>query len=107
MDTVEILLQGTPVAIGTRNLNPCTGLVTLGDKAIILAHVVPLLPHPLGASPQRVIQPGEGEAHFISILNEVQRLYNDHKSSFPDRTTSWAIFGREHQSGRTRQLAQS
>lgn len=63
-------------------------------EAIILAHIAPLPPHPLGASQQRPIVPGEGEAHFESVLHVVQELYNRHKSQYPSQTTSWAIFGR-------------
>ncbi|TKA57849.1 hypothetical protein B0A55_13472, partial [Friedmanniomyces simplex] len=43
---------------------------------------------------QRPIVPGEGEAHFESVLHVVQELYNRHKSQYPSQTTSWAIFGR-------------
>lgn len=94
MDTVKILLPGGPIAIGTKNLNSCSGLVVLGEQAIILAHIAPLPPHPLGASSQRPVVPGEGEAHFKNMLNKVHGLYNIHKSRFPAQTTSWAIFGR-------------
>lgn len=80
------------MAIGTKDLNACSGIAFLGE-AIILAHIAPLPPHPLGASKQRSIAPGEGEAHFERLLNVVQELYNRHRPSFSSQTTSWAIFG--------------
>lgn len=94
MDKADILLPDGPVAIGTKNLNSCSGLVILGESAIILAHIAPLPPHPQGASPQRIVRPDEGENHFRGILNDVQGLYNNHKSRFPSQATSWAIFGK-------------
>ncbi|KAK5722192.1 hypothetical protein LTS12_027574, partial [Elasticomyces elasticus] len=93
MDEAKILLPGGGLAaIGTRDLNACSGIAILG-RAMILAHIAPLPPHDLGASQQREIEPGEGEAHFESLLLEVQTLYNTHISHFPNRTTTWAIFG--------------
>ncbi|KAK5674002.1 hypothetical protein LTS10_013240 [Elasticomyces elasticus] len=92
MDEAKILLPGGLAAIGTRDLNACSGIAILG-RAMIMAHIAPLPPHDLGASQQREIEPGEGEAHFESLLLEVQTLYNTHISHFPNRTTTWAIFG--------------
>lgn len=92
MDAADILLPGGRLAIGTRNLNSCSGIVILGE-AIILAHIAPLPPHPLGAASSRLLRPGEGEVHFNNVFDVVERLYNEHRNLFPDRTTSWAIFG--------------
>ncbi|KAK1050694.1 hypothetical protein LTR74_016975 [Friedmanniomyces endolithicus] len=93
METAKILLPGGAIAIGTKDLNACSGIAILGE-AIILAHIAPLPPHPLGTSQQRLIVQGEGEAHFETVMNMVQELYNTHKSRFPSQSTSWAIFGR-------------
>ena len=55
MDRADFLLPGRITAIGTRDLNGCSGVAILG-QAIILAHIAPLPPHPEGASPARQIK---------------------------------------------------
>lgn len=93
MDTAAILLPGNLNSIGTQNLNGCTGIAVLG-QALILAHIAPLPPHPLGTSSNRVIGADEGDKHFERLVDEVKSLFESNKRLFPARTTAWGIFGR-------------
>nr|POF16683.1 hypothetical protein CFP56_71324 [Quercus suber] len=89
----DVQVQLPDGVIGTQNLNGCTAIAVLG-RAIILAHIVPLPPHPLGASPNRKVEAGEGDDHFTRCLDAVRRLYDHNRELFPSRTTAWGIFGR-------------
>ena len=93
MDNAAILLPEGAPSIGTKNLNGCSGIAILG-RAFIPAHIAPLPLHSLGANPDRVVQPNEGDEHFKRLMDTVQSLFANHTQSFPTKTTAWGVFGR-------------
>jgi hypothetical protein len=61
----------TMKAIGTRNLNSCTGVMLVSTRGAILAHISPL--------PIQTTDPHAGEIHVRRKMTELLNLYRDKK----------------------------
>ncbi|KAK0928934.1 hypothetical protein LTR29_017230 [Friedmanniomyces endolithicus] len=78
------------VAIGTQNLNGCSGVVVMG-RGIIMAHISP---YPTGRSDNGNSDGRAGMRHFAELLAEVRDLHNQHSTLFSDDAVGWGIFAR-------------
>ncbi|KAK0837921.1 hypothetical protein LTS02_017869 [Friedmanniomyces endolithicus] len=78
------------VAIGTRDLNACSGVVIMG-RGIIMAHISP---YPTGRSDNGNSDGLAGMRHFAELLAEVRDLHNQHSTLFSDDAVGWGISAR-------------